>query len=116
MKKVYQKRMFLTHLIWTDNTCLCFCLNSKCHYLFLYQLTGNRTITQGIEGILHKIIILTFGIALCGVYLFLNGFLKSPEKLTAEKAQKSSYIQLYKYIALFDIQYIREKDTLPCYR
>lgn len=56
-------------------------------------------ICEGHRGILHKLIDFTFRIALCGVHLFLNGFLKSPEKLIAEKIQESDYIQLYRYTA-----------------
>lgn len=91
---------------------------SNCNYAEGYSLYSIPlwVYIKGHRGVLHIYFNFTFGLAYCGVYLFLNGFLKSPEKLTAEKAQKSSYIQLYKYIALFDIQYIREKDTLPCYR
>ena len=54
---------------------------------------------KGIGGVLQIYFDSTFQFTYCEVHLFLNGFLKSPEKLISEKAQKSSYIQLYKYIA-----------------
>lgn len=64
-----------------------------------FSSCSQAAVIQSRAGILHKIFDFTFGFTYCGVHLFLNGFLKSPEKLISEKAQKSSYIQLYKYIA-----------------
>lgn len=56
-------------------------------------------ICEGHRGILHKLFDFTFRIALCGVHLFLNGFLKSPEKLIAEKIQETVCIPSYAHAA-----------------
>ena len=68
-------------------------------YYVLYAGIEWMVAHKGIGGVLQIYFDSTFQFTYCGVHLFLNGFLKSPEKLTTEKAQKSSYIQLYKYIA-----------------
>ncbi|RKJ59711.1 hypothetical protein, partial [Roseburia sp. 1XD42-69] len=56
----------------------------------------------------HKLIYTTY----CGVHLFLNEFLKSAEKLIAEKYNYKNWItnQLY---TPFDNHHIQEKDILP---
>lgn len=68
-------------------------------YYVLYAGIEWMVAHKGIGGVLQIYFDSTFQFTYCEVHLFLNGFLKSPEKLISEKAQKSSYIQLYKYIA-----------------
>lgn len=65
-------------------------------------------------GVLHNFFYFILGIAYCGVHLFLNGFLKSPEKLIAEKYNYRNQISIQLDMPLFDIRYIKDKDILPC--
>ncbi len=53
-----------------------------------------------------------FGIAYCGVHLFLNGFLKSPEKLIAEKYNYRNQISIQLDMLLFDIRYNKRQRHL----
>ena len=70
----------------------------------LHQIASSQTAAQKAvsvikehRGVLHNLFVFTFRIALCGVHLFLNGFLKSAEKLIDEKYNYKDWItnQLY---------------------
>ncbi|MEY8421688.1 hypothetical protein AALB52_02915 [Lachnospiraceae bacterium 38-14] len=77
-----------------------------------FSSCSQTAVIQGIGGILQIYFYFNFRIAYCGVHLFLNEFLKSAEKLIAEKYNYKNWItnQLY---TPFDNHHIQEKDILP---
>ena len=83
-------------------------------FIISHWQQGNKGIDvyKGIGGILQIYFYFNFRIAYCGVHLFLNEFLKSAEKLIAEKYNYKNWItnQLY---TPFDNHHIQEKDILP---
>ena len=108
---MYQKRLFLTHLIMDGYYLVVLLLQqqmSLLHFSSSSKETAQKAVVsvKGIGGVLHNLFDFTFRIVLCGMLLFLNGFLKSPEKLIVEKYNIKTIYCHYK----------KEKGIPPCYR
>lgn len=77
-----------------------------------FSSCSQTAVIQGIGGVLHKIFIPTFGIPYCVVCLFLNEFLKSPEKLITEKTQESDCATYTRTLPLFHTLTYKRKRHL----